>query len=102
MNIANSRPSDGVNYKYWVEIIGQLLNDQSLELPPKHELDRWFREDFSYEEVVQKELFKKTQNVWMECHVKHEFGKFNIRFNTTEQAKDFFRKYPEIREKMEK
>ena len=102
MNIANSRPSHGVDFRNWVQIIQELFEDKELTLPPKYELERYFRQDLSYEEVINKELFKNNRNVWMECHVMYQGGSFMKRFNNSEQAKDFFRTYPELRDDLEK
>jgi hypothetical protein len=102
VNISNGRPSHGVDFRNWVQIIQELFENRELTLPPKYELERYFREDFSYEEVINKELFKNHRNVWMECHVLYQDGHFVQHFNTSAQAKDFFRKYPEVRDELEK
>ncbi len=97
----NSRPSHGVAFKPWADRILELLKEHELEMPKKHNLIAYYHADLSYEEVLHKVQFGKTKNVWMELNVKHEQGLFNKRFNTSEQAKEFFKKFPEIRVKLE-
>ena len=98
----NTRPSGGVAYSPWVDRIKELLDEYDLELPPKHELRQFYWEDFSYEEVVYKVMFKTARNVWMEVHVTHEYGNFEKSFNTSTQAKEFFKRFPELRKELDR
>lgn len=99
---ANSRPSHGVAFKPWADRVKELLDEHEIELPKKHELIQCYHSNFSYEEVLQKEQFKNFKNVWMELNVLHKQGTFRTRFNTTEQAKEFFRKFPELRKELDR
>lgn len=102
MYSVNSKPSSGVSFRNWVSRIQELCEDQDLELPSKHLLQRFYREDFAYLDVVNDALFKERTNTWMELHVRHPKGVFDVRFNTTAQAKDFFRKHPYLRDDLDK
>jgi hypothetical protein len=99
---ANSRPSHGVAFKPWVDRVRELLEENNIDFPSRHELGDYYHNDLSYEEVLRKEQFKHFQNVWMELNVKHKKGLFNIHFNTTEQARDFFKKFPELRKELDR
>lgn len=98
----NTRPSHGVSYHPWVDRIRELLEENNLELPPSHELREYYYQDLSYEEVLHKVYFKTVKNVWMELHVKHGYGKYSTHFNTSEQAKEFFKRFPELRKELDK
>lgn len=97
----NTRPSQGVAYHPWVSRIKELLDEQKLDLPPTPELRQFYWDDLSYEEVVNKVKFKALRNVWMELHVSHAYGKFEQSFNTSEQAKAFFKRFPELRKQLD-
>ena len=99
-NYPNTRPSEGVAYKPWVDRVQELLSEKELKLPEKGELISYYHNDLSYQEVLYKVQFKNTKNVWMELNVKYDKGLFNMRFQTSEQAKDFFKKFPELREEL--
>ena len=99
---ANSKPSHGVAFKPWVDRIKELLDEHEIALPKKHELIRYYHDNLSYEDVLRKEQFKNFKTIWMEVNVKHEQGTYNARFNTSEQAKEFFKKFPELRKELER
>ncbi|MEP1035099.1 hypothetical protein [Ekhidna sp.] len=94
----NTRPSQGVSYRPWAERVKELLDEHDLEMPPNHYLHSYYHQNFSYEEVLFKQQFKTRKNVWMEVHVRHENGKYSNTFNTSDQAKEFFKRFPELRE----
>lgn len=98
----NVRPSHGVAYKPWVDRIRELLEEKSLELPPSHELRQHYWDDLSYEEVLFKEQFKTMKSIWMELHVRHQGGEFSESFKTANQAKDFFKRFPELRQELDR
>ena len=98
----NTRPSGGVAYHPWVSRIKDLLDIEDLELPPSHELRQYYWDDLSYQEVVNKVKFKTARNVWMELHVSHGYGNFQKSFNTSEQAKEFFKRFPELRKELDR
>jgi len=102
MKFENTRPSEGVAYHPWVDRIRELLDEEGLSLPPNHELRQHYWADLSYSEVVNKVKFKDVRNVWMELHVRHDHGKFEEAFNTSEQAKAFFKRFPELRKELDK
>ncbi len=97
---ANSKPSHGVAFKPWTDRVKELLDEHELIFPKKNELIKYYHDNLSYEDVLRKEQFKNFKTVWMEVHVKHEQGTYNMRFNTSEQAKEFFRKFPELKEEL--
>ncbi|MEQ9403755.1 MAG: hypothetical protein RIM99_09235 [Cyclobacteriaceae bacterium] len=98
----NTRPSQGVAFKPWADRIKELFEEQELEMPEKRELVSYYHANLSYEEVLNKIQFRHTKNVWMELNVKHKYGLFNIHFSTSTQAREFFKKFPELREELEK
>lgn len=99
---ANSRPSHGVAFKPWADRVKELLDENEIDLPAKNELVKYYHENFSYDEVLRKEQFKKFKTVWLEVNVKHEQGTYNTRFNTSAQAKEFFKKFPELRAELDR
>ncbi len=99
---ANSKPSHGVAFKPWADRVKELLDEHEIALPQKHELIKYYHDNLSYEDVLRKEQFKNFKTVWMEVNVKHEQGTYNTRFNTSEQAREFFKKFPELRKELER
>lgn len=99
---ANSRPSHGVAFKPWAERVKELLDEHEVKFPSTSELAQYYHADLSYEEVLFKEQFKTFKNVWLELNVRHERGTFNTHFNTSEQARDFFKKFPELKKELER
>ncbi len=98
---ANSRPSHGVAFSPWASRVSELLEEHGLELPPKQDLVNYYHLNLSYEEVLNKMQFKILKNVTMELQVIHETGTFKTHFNTSEQAKEFFKKFPELRKALD-
>lgn len=96
-NFTNTRPSQGVSYVEWARRIKELLEENGLALPTSGEFQTYFRDNFSYQEVVNKQLWKLKSNQWIVLYIKHKHGTSEIPLNTSEVAKDFFRKYPEIK-----
>ncbi|NQZ77665.1 MAG: hypothetical protein HRT61_16415 [Ekhidna sp.] len=98
----NRCKSDGVYFRPWAERVIELCEGEGL-VPPEHrELDKLYREDFYYEDALLYARFKTTKLVWMELHVKSESGVHIERFRTSYQARDFFFKFPKLREYLEK
>lgn len=94
----NTRPSQGVAYVAWAGRIKELLDELELELPTKEEFLAYYRDNFSYQEVLNKQLWKSRSNQWLVLHIKHKQGTSEMTLNNSELAKDFFKKYPEIKE----
>ena len=98
----NTRPSHGVAYRPWVDRVKELLDENDLELPSNKELIDCYWKDLSYEEVLYKVQFKTVKNVYMELFVKHGYGEFRTHFQTSEQAKEFFKRFPELRKELDR
>lgn len=95
------RPSDGLAFNVWVDDIEKLLEESGLAHPSMHEYRRFYNINLSVEEVVNKVQFKKVRSAWMQLHVRYEGGDYTTTFNTSAQAKEYFKKFPELREKLD-
>lgn len=97
-NLSNTRPSQGVAYVAWAVRIKEMLDELELDLPTKEEFRAYYRDNFSYQEVLNKQLWKSRTNQWIVLHIKHKQGTSEIFLNNSELAKNFFKKYPEIKD----
>jgi len=98
----NTRPSHGVAFKPWADRVKELLDEKELEMPEKDDLISYYQNDLSYEEVSLKVQFKTTRTIRMDLYVRHNYGEFTQSFHVSEQAKDFFKKFPELRKRLDK
>ena len=93
---------EGVYFKPWAERVIEMCEGENVT-PPEHlELDKLYRENFYYEEALLFAKFKSTKLVWLELHVKSDNGVHIEDFRSSDQAREFFRKFPKIREYLEK
>ena len=97
----NVRPSSGVAFKPWADRVKELLDEKDLKMPSKEELINYYHLDLSYQEVSMKVEFKTTRTVRMDLFVNHAYGSYTTSFHLSHQAKDFFKKFPELRKKLD-
>lgn len=101
MNYMSSSRREGVSYRPWAERVRELHEERDLEMPSKNEMADMYHKDFTYEEVLLKSCtIKEVRSVYMEVHVKHSKGEFSKSFRTDLQAKEFFEKFPELRNEL--
>ncbi len=89
---------EGVSYRPWAERVIELCKDEGIEPPELKELQILYNQNFYYNEAKLFARFKTMSHVWMELHVKDDKGTYIERFNSSEHAKEFFSKFPKLRE----
>lgn len=101
MNMGITRKSHGIHEEEWIRRVEEVYNERKTLFPlePK-QLKRLFELDYSIEEALLKDLTKGHMYAFMELHVKHEMGEYKTTFRTENDAKEFFRKFPEIRKEL--
>lgn len=95
------RKSHGMYEKEWIKCVEECYNERQTLFPidPK-QLKRLYDQDYSIEEVLLKDLTKGHLYAFMELHVKHQLGEYRTTFRSENEAKEFFRKFPEIRQEL--
>lgn len=101
MDIGISRKSQGIHEEEWMNRVEEMYNERQTLFPLEaKQLKRLFDMDYSIEEALLKDLAKGHMHAFMELHVKHELGEYKTTFRTDNDAKEFFRKFPEIRKEL--
>lgn len=96
-----SRKSEGINEKEWIKRVEELSAERQTLFPLEYkQLKRLFDQNYSIEEALLKDLAKGHIYAFMELHVKHELGEYSTTFRSENEARDFFRKFPEIRKEL--
>lgn len=99
MNI--DRKSQGIHQDEWIKRVEELYGERQTLFPLEYkQLKRLFDQDYGIEEALLKDLTKGHMYAFMELHVKHELGEYSTTFRTDTDAKDFFKKFPEIRQEL--
>lgn len=100
MNV--SRKSHGIHEEEWIRSVEELYDERQTLFPlESRQLKYLFDQDYSVEEALLKDLTKGHLYAFMELHVKHEMGEYKTTFRSGEDAKEFFRKFPEIRKELD-
>jgi len=95
------RKSQGIHEEEWMRLVEERFNDRQMLFPLEYkQLKHLYDQDYSIEEVLLKDLAKGHMHAFMELHVKHEMGEYKTTFRTDNQAKEFFKKFPEIRKEL--
>ncbi|NQZ79021.1 MAG: hypothetical protein HRT61_23330 [Ekhidna sp.] len=89
---------DGIKFKYWADRVIDLCNGIEIEPPTHQELDKLYRKNFYYSEGLLYAQFKSTKRIWLQLNVKHQSGTHTENFNSSEEAREFFKKFPNLRE----
>lgn len=101
MKYANSSRREGVSYRPWAERVMALLKENGVPEPKTNLMHEMYNDNFTYEEAMLKcKLMAGIKSVRMEFFIKYEGGEYATTFHTDESAKDFFKKFPEAREKL--
>ncbi|WP_425392140.1 hypothetical protein [Ekhidna sp.] len=100
MKYINSNRQGGVSYRPWAERVKELLDEHELPLPERHEMHEMYNNNFTYEEVLLKVQVRSLKSIFMRLHLVHSQGEFQTTFKTDQQAKDFFKKFPELRKEL--
>ncbi|MEP0987355.1 hypothetical protein [Ekhidna sp.] len=100
MKYINSNRQGGVSYRPWAERVKELLDEHELSLPERTQMHEMYNENFTYEEVLLKVQIRTLKYVVMRFYVKHGQGEYEATFKTDQQAKDFFKKFPELRKEL--
>lgn len=96
-----SRKSEGIHEEEWMNRVKEQYAERQLLFPIENKhLKYLFEHDYSIEEALLKDLTKGHVYAFMELHVKHELGEYKTTFRTDNQAKEFFKKFPEIRKEL--
>ena len=96
-----SRKSEGIHEKEWIKRVEELSAERQTLFPLEYkQLKRLFDQNYSIEEALLKDLAKGHIYAFMELHVKHELGEYSTTFRSENEARDFFRKFPEIRKEL--
>ncbi|WP_420578297.1 hypothetical protein [Ekhidna sp.] len=99
MNV--SRKSEGINEEEWIKRVEEHYVQRQTLFPLEYkQLKRLFDQDYSIEEALLKDLTKRHMYAFMELHVKHELGAYSTTFRTDNEAREFFKKFPEIRKEL--
>lgn len=101
LGYTNSRKSHSVAFQPWANRVKELFDEKKMPLPERLELIDMYHNDLSYEEVLYKEQFKTRKNFWMIINVRSEHGVFEKTFRNSNQLKEFFRKFPELRKDLD-
>jgi hypothetical protein len=101
MEHVNNSRRQGVSYRPWAEHVIDLLKEHNVDIPEKEYFHEWYNADFNYQEALLKCQIRQLKRVWMEIHVKHGSGEFSTSFRTSENARVFFKKFPELRKELD-
>lgn len=95
------RKGEGIHEDEWMQRVQERYDERQRLFPlePK-QLKRLYDENYSIEEALLKDLAKGHIRAYMELHVMHELGEYKTTFWTDNDAKEFFKKFPEIRKEL--
>ncbi len=95
------RKSHGIHRDEWIKRVETLYAERQTLFPLEYkQLKFLFDQDYSIEEALLKDLTKGHMYAFMELHIKHELGEYRTTFKTDNDAKEFFKKFPEIRKEL--
>ncbi len=96
-----SRKSEGIHEKEWIKRVEELSVERQTLFPLEYkQLKQLFDQNYSIEEALLKDLTKGHMYAFMELHVKHELGQYSTTFRSESDAREFFKKFPEIRKEL--
>lgn len=96
-----TKKSEGIDEGVWMqEVMRHIESHQTLFPVDEKPLKHLYHRNYSIEEAILKCVTKGHMSAYMELHVKHELGEYRTTFRTENQAKDFFLKFPEIRQEL--
>lgn len=96
-----SRKSQGLDESEWIKCVQESYNERNMLFPLEaKQLKRLYEQDYSIEEAMLKGLTNGQIYALMELCIKHELGEYRTIFRTDHEAKEFFRKFPEIRKEL--
>jgi HEPN domain-containing protein len=93
-----SRRTLGIAYRPWEQSLLHSLKKRDIDVPDVKDLHQYYHDDFSVDEAVLKIQIRQVKDVWMELHYNIGYLEELFRFYTEDHAKDFFKKFPELRD----